>query len=144
MKSRNLCLILGVLVIALLMPNSALADWHIGCVDCPRYFTGVESRALALDSSGNPHIVYGGRGGISDGIHYAYYDGVSWHIETVDNRGSTSYPSIAIDSLDKVHISYGSISGLIYTTNASGSWVTGNGAQPLSALFNECLGLVGD
>ena len=125
MKSRNSYLILGVLMIVLLMPYSAGAVWHIGCVDCPRYFTGngISSRSLALDSSGNPHIVYGG----GNGIYYAYYDGASWHIETVDISVGSYQPSIAIDSLDKAHISYRDSYPnytLKYATNASGSWVT--------------------
>ncbi len=120
MKLRNLYLILGVLVIALLLPYSALAGWRTECVDCPRYFGNAGSRSLALDSSGNPHIVYGG----GDGIYYAYYDGLSWHIETVDiaGEGADGSPSIAIDSLDKVHISY-NLGDLKYATNTSGSWV---------------------
>ncbi len=118
MKSRNLCLILGVLMIALLLPYSAVADWRTGCVDCPRYFNNIYPRSIALDSSGNPHIIYGSW----DGVYYAYYDGVSWYIKTVDKSGGGSL-SIAIDSSDKAHISYSYHDTLKYATNASGSWV---------------------
>ncbi|NOZ69307.1 MAG: choice-of-anchor D domain-containing protein [Deferribacteres bacterium] len=122
MKSRNSYLILGVLMIALLMPSSAGAAWRTGCVDCPRLFYRIDMRTLAVDSSGNPHIVYGGGGWIGDGVYYAYYDGDSWHIETVDDRGGGTL-SIAIDSSDKAHISYDGSGGLKHATNASGSWV---------------------
>lgn len=47
-------------------------------------------------------------------------DAEGWHIYTVD-PSSGSYPSIAVDSNDKVHIAYGS-STLRYVTNSSGSW----------------------
>ncbi|NOZ69308.1 MAG: hypothetical protein GXP46_08730 [Deferribacteres bacterium] len=124
MKSRNSYLIPGVLIIALLLPYSALAGWRTGCVDCPRYFDGMNSRSLALDSSGNPHIVYGSR----DGVYYAWYDGVSWHTETVNiDGGIFASIAIAIDSSDKVHIIYYDgypNRALKYATNASGSWVS--------------------
>ncbi|MDO8281756.1 MAG: S8 family serine peptidase [Thermodesulfovibrionia bacterium] len=50
-----------------------------------------------------------------------------WTIQTVDSVGDVGYyTSIAIDSLDKMHISYNDVTNLDlkYTTNASGSWVT--------------------
>jgi len=48
MKSRGLCVILGVLMIALLFPYSAAADWQIECLDCPRNFDWLSNRALAF------------------------------------------------------------------------------------------------
>jgi hypothetical protein len=51
----------------------------------------------------------------------------AWVAETVDSDGDVgSYTSIAMDSLDYVHISYYDATNddLKYATNASGSWVT--------------------
>ena len=45
----------------------------------------------------------------------------------MDSSGDVGrYTSIAIDTADKVHISYSDVSNedLMYATNATGSWVT--------------------
>jgi hypothetical protein len=94
--------------------------WTTGVVDAPKIFSNFYSRAIAIDDSGNPHIAYG-----EDHLYYAYHDGSSWNYETVDSSSGTGqYASIAIDSLNKVHISYydWSNGNLMYATNASGSW----------------------
>ena len=57
--------------------------WQIECVDCPKYFTE-HDLSLQRDSSGNPHIVYGG-----DRVYHAWHDGSEWHNEVVDGTGST-------------------------------------------------------
>jgi hypothetical protein len=60
--------------------------------------------SLALDSEGNPHISY------CEGncfLKYAYCDGTTWHVETVDYDGWPGlYSSIAIDQNDNPCISY--------------------------------------
>ena len=69
--------------------------------------------AIAVDSNGDPHIVYGDSnydyvgGGSNRGLIYAKWNGVSWDIEPVD-AGSTdyAYPSITTDSNNDPHISY--------------------------------------
>ncbi|HDH04776.1 MAG TPA: choice-of-anchor D domain-containing protein, partial [Nitrospirae bacterium] len=48
----------------------------------------------------------------------------TWVTQTVDSAGRVGrYTSIAIDSLDNVHISYSGNGDLKYATNASGTWV---------------------
>ncbi|HPM77278.1 MAG TPA: carboxypeptidase regulatory-like domain-containing protein, partial [bacterium] len=79
--------------------------------------------ALAVDSTGVAHVSYWDRFNID--LRYASNSGDGWTAETIDSDGS--FTDIAIDSNDKVHISYfyGSpLDGLKYATNASGSWVT--------------------
>ena len=75
---------------------------------CSRYVS------IAVDSNGYPHIVYFDSaydlvGGGSDyGLIYAKWNGASWDIEPIDanNDNWYYYPSIAIDSNDKPHVSY--------------------------------------
>jgi hypothetical protein len=61
-------------------------------------------------------------------LKYATKRSGSWVTEIVKNSGSGGGPtSIALDSSDKVHISYrGGYPdySLKYATNASGSWIT--------------------
>jgi hypothetical protein len=85
--------------------------------------TGGGSR-IALDGLDNAHVSY-----ISDiELTYASKTTGSWLVEVVDSLPSPpGSPSIALDSSGHAHISYtGFINNqeLMYTTNASGSWVT--------------------
>ena len=68
-----------------------------------------------------PHIAYGG-----SRLFHAFFDGSSWKKEVVDAAPSVGlYASIALDSNNKIHISYydKTNSRLKYATNKSGSWV---------------------
>jgi hypothetical protein len=114
-------LFLFVTVLLILLPSVTFAGWTIEDVDAPKYFSDFYPRAIALDSADRPHIAYGG-----DYLYHAYYDGSGWQYETVDTSyGVGDCASIAIDSNDKVHISYydSTNSDLKYTTNVSGAWV---------------------
>jgi hypothetical protein len=116
----------GVLLIVLFvfLPSMVFAVWTIEDVDAPKNFSFFYPRAIALDGSGKPHIAYGG-----DHLYHAYFDGTQWQYETVDNfSGVGEYASVAIDSNNKVHISYSHHDesynyDLRYATNASGLWV---------------------
>ncbi len=92
--------------------------------------------SIAIDSNNNVHIGYSSTVFIYDSmsgnwynidadLKYATNAGGSWATTTIgsnyDYEGE--YTSIAIDSNNKVHISY-SGAGLKYATNAGGSWVT--------------------
>jgi hypothetical protein len=122
-KTGKTALMIAIIALSVfcLLANSAIAAWTTEAVDAPGFFGDVSSRAIAIDSNGNPHITYGG-----DHLYYAYHDGSSWQYETVNGTGLSETTSIAIDSLDKVHISYYDTdnSELKYATNASGPWVT--------------------
>jgi len=118
---RTLLLIIAFWLLVLLLPNPSIAEWTIEAIDMPKYLTNFSQRAIALDSNNHPHIVYGG-----GHLYYAYYDGAQWQYGTVDSSSGVGiYASIAIDSQDKVHISYYDWTNedLKYATNASGSWV---------------------
>jgi parallel beta-helix repeat protein len=83
-------------------PAAADDGWVIECVDCPKSFGGMTDHSLRLDAQGRPHIAYGG-----DHLHYAYYDGVNWHYETVDDSpGVGSSASLVLDGDGYPHISY--------------------------------------
>ncbi len=88
-----------------------------------------EFSAIAVDSNNYPHIVY--YDGFYDtgvvGLVYAAWNGASWDIEPIDVNSDSDeyeYPSIAIDSNDKPHISYRMCPGTLYYGEKTGvSWV---------------------
>ncbi len=99
---KNIRIIAVFIIAVILVPSLTCASWNIVYVDAPRNFTEFSSRAVAIDSSGNPHVVYG-----RDSLYYAYYNGSIWLHNTIDfSPGVKEYSTIAIDSSDKVHISY--------------------------------------
>jgi hypothetical protein len=112
----------GFLVLAMaFVANTHAATWTSEVVVGEKIFWRFHPRAIAVDSSNNPHIAYGDKK-----LYHAYYDGSSWHYEVVDSSaGVGQYASIALDSSDKVHISYwdSTNNDLKYATNASGAWV---------------------
>ncbi len=61
--------------------------------------------SMVLDAAGNPHISY--EGGDAN-LMYSYYDGATWHFETVDGNGfgAGAQSSIALDGNGYPHISY--------------------------------------
>ena len=84
-------------------------EWFIETVD-----TGVgpdeldKSISIALDSLGNPHIAYSTEhGNPGDTIRYAYWDGSAWHsVDVVDSGYGLIWPSLALDSQDRPHVSW--------------------------------------
>jgi hypothetical protein len=99
--------------------NAAGAKWLIEGIDAPHQISDFY-RAIAITNNGVVHVAYGG-----DHLYHAYNDG-TWHIETIDSSSRVgSDTSIAVDSNNKVHISYfdETNDALKYITNATGSWV---------------------
>ncbi|MBI5102577.1 MAG: DUF1566 domain-containing protein [Nitrospirae bacterium] len=96
--------------------------------------------SIAVDSTGKPHICYPKE----SSLKCAAKNGAgAWDIATVDNSGNVGVNlSLAIDSGDRLHISYHEQAGaaLKYATNATGTWVsttvesTGGVAMASSAL----------
>lgn len=120
------CCLTSLLII--LFSLEAHAAWVQGTVDLPqRDISTCSSRAIAVNPvTGQPHVLFGG----SEGLLHAYYDGATWHTETVDSstvvrKYTGECFSIAVDASGKVHVSYydSTNSDLRYATNASGSWV---------------------
>jgi hypothetical protein len=79
------------------------------------------NRYVAYDSHNHPHIVYG-----KDKLVHKFFDGSQWQREIIDNTSGYvgASASIAIDTNDKVHISYYDETNhsLKYATNVSGKW----------------------
>jgi hypothetical protein len=64
---------------------------------------------------------------INTALKYATNSSGSWAASTIDNNGSVgNHTSIAVDSNNKVHISYydSTNNAIKYATDSSGSWVT--------------------
>jgi hypothetical protein len=76
--------------------------------------------ALVLDSSDNPHISYFG-----EGLKYGWYDGTAWHLDAVDGGNKGGSTSVALDSLERAHISYQDWSNgdLKYARHTGSAWV---------------------
>jgi len=76
-----------------------------------------------LDSFGHPHIsYYDATLGV---LKHAYFNGIEWHIEVVDNSGNVGLDtSIAIDSANHIHISYHDESNadLKYAKSGDNGW----------------------
>jgi len=95
--------------------------WATERVDAEKTFGSMTDRSLALDSANRPHIAYG-----TDHLYYAWHDGSTWNIETVDPAwGVGRYASIALDGSDKPHISYyDDINGdLKYAYRSGSEWI---------------------
>jgi hypothetical protein len=91
------------LVVAFLSQVACAGRWtELPLVAKPKHFGNISNRAIALDSSGHPYIVYGG-----DELYLTVHDGNNWQYYVVDDvecRGS--HTSIAIDDSNTVHIAY--------------------------------------
>ena len=80
--------------------------WHIETVDSTKAGAGFYV-SLALDSSGNPHMVYGEVFGqnTTDKLKYAYKDSTGWHITILDENSYISYINLVLYN-DQPRISY--------------------------------------
>ena len=77
--------------------------WQVSVVDVlPKGITGLYN-AIAIDSSGNPHISYYNYYGHS--LFYASWNGSTWDKVQVDDSGGF-YTSLALDSLNHPYICY--------------------------------------
>jgi hypothetical protein len=83
-------------------PGASSQIWQVECVACPDRFGLASDRNLRLDSTGHPHIVYGG-----DRLFYARYDGANWRHDTVDSGPYVGeFAALALDANDDPHIAY--------------------------------------
>src|SRR4030042_304931 len=128
LKKMRKCLTgLIFIVLFVFLPSMVLAGWTIEDVDTAGNVG--EYASIAVDSNNYVHISYYDRG--NGNLKDATNASGSWVTEPVDSVGiyadiyTGTYSSIAVDSNNKVHISYRDITNqnLKYATNASGSWV---------------------
>ncbi|MCP4539926.1 MAG: hypothetical protein GY832_22530 [Chloroflexi bacterium] len=87
--------------------------WHIETVDGDEYMHYYYA-SLALDRVGRPHIsycelnpfiIYSPR--YCTKLKYAWRDGVTWHVEIVDDKGyAGGFTSLALDRAGRPYISY--------------------------------------
>ncbi len=102
----------------------------------------------ALDSSGKLHVSYYKKNtSVSGSVIYATNSSDSWVTETLESVSESGHPplqsSIAVDSTDKVHISYYGLSDsdLRYATNTTGSWVSEMVETDVSLGFNNSIAI---
>ncbi|MHC4638609.1 MAG: hypothetical protein ACYTBV_14090 [Planctomycetota bacterium] len=74
--------------------------------------------SIAIDSGDNVHIFYA-----ENGLKHVYNSSGSWDTELI-SAGPASINSLALDSADNVHIIYYANNDLMYSSNATGTWVT--------------------
>lgn len=99
------------------------ADWNVDTVVNAPGNQGVHS--LAVDPSGTVHLTYTLGGGAEVDLYYARGGPEVWTSEFVDYVGRANiYPSLALDAIGGVHMSYLTADvGLTYTDRSpEGSW----------------------
>jgi hypothetical protein len=81
--------------------QSAPEGWVIECADC-KTMGDLTDRSLALDASGQPHIVYG-----RDHLYHAFYDGSEWQYEVANCApGDFTHTALAFDGNNYPHASF--------------------------------------
>ena len=103
------------------------AGTKITTVDGESHSVGSYGISMALDGSGNQHVSYFNASASS--LMYASGSVSGWHVEEVDNTGSTGYySSIAIDDSGNPHISYVDMTTtprvVMYAHHNGTSWTT--------------------
>ncbi len=82
--------------------QNAETGWTFTVIEDAKYFAYRTAPDIQYDSLDNPHIAYGG-----DKLYYAWHDGVSWQVETVDDSPGAGYWAILqLDAADKPVIAY--------------------------------------
>ena len=78
--------------------------WSTECLDCPRRFTDMTDRSLAVDANGDLYVAYG-----ADHLYLAKNDGTGWAIEVVDGASQVGrFAAIALEPMPPytAHIGY--------------------------------------
>lgn len=82
---------LAIVISFIIIGPGAFAGWVKEDID-----NGSSETSIVLDSSGYPHVAYGG-------VKYGYKDASGWHIETIDGGND---PALTLDAQGRPHISY--------------------------------------
>lgn len=92
-------------------------SWSVSTIDSI-YVTSVSS---AVDANGKVHVAYADNTGR---LNYANDTSGAWAVGLIEGEGSPDYPSLAIDSAGKSHVSYFNRSAgeIRYATNLAGAW----------------------
>jgi len=109
-------------------------QWQKAIID-PVHTT--RETSIQLDSQDNPRITYFREryadGRTAQSLKYAYFDGKTWFLQTVDHRyGSGGWNALALDRQDRPNISYSTASGflgftsLVQRSPAGSSWDHGS------------------
>jgi hypothetical protein len=100
--------------------------------------------SLALDAQGHPHVAYGDS--VERSIKYRWFDGATWHEETVVGSWSAvDPPSFALDASDRPHLAYfdNSTKNMMYAWRDGATWHSeiaiedSHGSKPALALDPE-------
>jgi hypothetical protein len=106
------------------------AHWHIEIVDDSPGDMGLDT-SLVLDGAGHPHIAYSDSYGAysSADLKYAWHDGTTWHVETVNPPNDDDLlvsASLALDSMGRPT--------MITVTVASITWTMPGATGPVGTL----------
>ncbi len=104
-----------------------------------------QHHAIAIDNSGNPHIIYMYLVGDDNYLlRRAFFDGQAWQTDVIDSGNVGYFPSIKVDSLGHIHTAYlaflagwNSPRSLIYAFFDGSSWaktIVESGGSPSIAL----------
>jgi hypothetical protein len=87
---------------------------------------GLLSPSLAMDSAGEPHVVYTMGSGTE--VDYAFRSGGTWSFETIATipAGQALATSLVLDSLDRPHVAYDEFLavGIRYAKRTPAGWIT--------------------
>ena len=97
--------IIGALILVPLLYSAAQAGWSQQTIEMDRHVEAISTdKALAVDSSGKPHLIYK-TSDENSYLYYAYYDGTTWQREIVASIAVYN-GSLVLDSNDRPHIIY--------------------------------------
>jgi hypothetical protein len=84
-------------------PKIVESTWRFETISSPRRFQFAGQDWMAIDSTGQPAIAYGG-----NRLNYAWFDGTNWQVEMIDPRpGTGKFARLLFDANDQPHIMYG-------------------------------------
>jgi hypothetical protein len=98
-------------------------SWHMKVVDPDASLYS----ALAVDSNGNPHVVYGKYVYAGRDLYYAKWNGTSWRTERLGQDGFViTRTAITMDESNRPHIVWGNLSANTSYATWNGTWTIEN------------------